>query len=96
VLGWHYVSDLRGAFNSVEHILRESNYCWLIRYLQPRGASMFSPWSSHIFVDLLRIYKAPRELLDTGRHYSASDVAASIFFWTHLPWGQMKLRVAKP
>jgi len=65
VLAMHYVPTFGGAFNSVEHIMRDVNYGWLIRYLHTSGASMFfAVVYIHIFRGLYYgSYKAPRELL---------------------------------
>ena len=41
VLAMHYVPTVGGAFNSVEHIMRDVNYGWLIRFVHTTGASMF-------------------------------------------------------
>ena len=41
VLAMHYVPTGEGAFRSVEHIMRDVNYGWLIRYIHTMGASMF-------------------------------------------------------
>ena len=53
------------AFNSVEHIMRDVNYGWLLRYLHANGASMFFvAVYIHIFRGLYYgSYKAPREIL---------------------------------
>jgi ubiquinol-cytochrome c reductase cytochrome b/c1 subunit len=40
-LAMHYVASGDLAFNSVEHIMRDVNYGWLLRYLHANGASMF-------------------------------------------------------
>lgn len=40
-LAMHYCSDISLAFDSVEHIMRDVNYGWLIRYLHANGASFF-------------------------------------------------------
>lgn len=40
-LAMHYCSDITLAFDSVEHIMRDVNYGWLIRYLHATGASFF-------------------------------------------------------
>lgn len=37
----HYVPEIDFAFSSVEHITRDVNYGWFIRYLHANGASMF-------------------------------------------------------
>src|ERR1700740_1482662 len=41
VLAMHYIPEASMAFNSVEHVMRDVNYGWLIRYLHANGASMF-------------------------------------------------------
>src|SRR5215472_18628698 len=41
VLVMHYAPEAGTAFNSVEHIMRDVNYGWLLRYLHSNGASMF-------------------------------------------------------
>ena len=41
VLAMHYVPNSTMAFASVEHIMRDVNYGWLVRYLHSNGASMF-------------------------------------------------------
>lgn len=40
-IAMHYSSNIELAFNSVEHIIRDINYGWLIRYLHANGASFF-------------------------------------------------------
>ena len=46
----HYVAHADLAF-AIEHIMRDVNYGWLIRYIHSNGASMFSP-SISTFLDL--------------------------------------------
>jgi quinol-cytochrome oxidoreductase complex cytochrome b subunit len=41
VLAMHYIADANLAFASVEHIMRDVNYGWLLRYIHATGASMF-------------------------------------------------------
>jgi ubiquinol-cytochrome c reductase cytochrome b subunit len=41
ILAMHYTPHVDFAFNSVEHIMRDVNYGWLIRYIHANGASMF-------------------------------------------------------
>src|SRR3546814_18565669 len=41
ILAMHYVPHVDYAFNSVERIMRDVNYGWLIRYMHANGASMF-------------------------------------------------------
>ena len=65
VLAMHYVPTFGGAFNSVEHIMRDVNYGWLTRYVHTTGASMFF---AAVYIHIFRgfyygSYKAPRELL---------------------------------
>ena len=40
-LAMHYVPSVEQAFNSVEHIMRDVQYGWLIRYFHSNGASFF-------------------------------------------------------
>ena len=65
VLAMHYTADAGLAFASVEHIMRNVNYGWLIRYIHAVGASMFFlAVYVHIFRGLYYgSYKAPREIL---------------------------------
>src|SRR5215469_9546049 len=65
VLAMHYVPNADLAFDSVETIMREVNYGWLIRYLHATGASMFFiAVYIHIFRGLYYgSFKAPREVL---------------------------------
>ena len=37
----HYIAHVDHAFSSVEHIMRDVNYGWLLRYVHANGASMF-------------------------------------------------------
>src|SRR5215468_10777714 len=61
----HYTPSTDHAFNSVEHIMRDVNYGWMLRYIHMNGASMFFiVVYIHIFRGLYYgSYKAPRELL---------------------------------
>src|SRR3546814_16892538 len=61
----HYTPHISMAFDSVEHIMRDVNYGWLLRYMHANGASMFFiAVYIHIFRGLYYgSYKAPRELL---------------------------------
>src|SRR5271170_3690919 len=64
-LAMHYAPNIELAFSSVEHIMRDVNYGWLLRYIHSNGASMFFiVVYVHIFRGLYYgSYKAPRELL---------------------------------
>lgn len=65
-LAMHYVASPEHAFNSVEHIMRDVNYGWLIRYLHANGASMFFlVVYVHIFRGLYYgSYMYPRQIYD--------------------------------
>jgi ubiquinol-cytochrome c reductase cytochrome b subunit len=64
-LSMHYVADTSLAFDSVEHIMRDVNYGWLLRYTHSNGASAFLfVVYVHIARGLFfRSYLAPREKL---------------------------------
>jgi len=64
VLAMHYTPHVDFAFKSVEHIVRDVNYGWMLRYLHANGASMFFiAVYIHIFRGLYYgSYKAPREI----------------------------------
>src|SRR6266700_7967518 len=91
VLAMHYVPTGDGAFRSVEHIMRDVNYGWLIRYVHTTGASMFfAAVYIHIFRGLYYgSYKAPRELLWWLGVIILLLMMATAFFGYTLPWGQM-------
>jgi len=90
VLAMHYTPTVDGAFNSVEHIMRDVNYGWLIRYVHTTGASMFFvAVYIHIFRGLYYgSYKPPRELL-WWLGIIILLMMATAFFGYALPWGQM-------
>ena len=72
----HYTPNAALAFQSVEHIMRDVNYGWLLRYLHANGASMFFfAVYIHIFRGLYYgSYKAPREVLwHPRRHHLPPD-----------------------
>src|ERR1700690_63143 len=91
VLAMHYTPESTMAFNSVEHIMRDVNYGWLIRYLHMNGASMFFiVVYLHIFRGLYYgSYKAPRELLWLLGILILILMMATAFMGYVLPWGQM-------
>src|SRR5476651_2133398 len=64
-LAMHYTPHVDYAFNSVEHIMRDVNFGWLIRYIHMNGASIFfMVVYIHIFRGMYYgSYKKPRELL---------------------------------
>ena len=79
------------AFDSVEYIMREVNYGWLIRYLHSTGASaFFIVVYLHMFRALLYgSYKAPRELLWIFGMLIYLALMAEAFMGYVLPWGNM-------
>jgi ubiquinol-cytochrome c reductase cytochrome b/c1 subunit len=91
VLAMHYVASADLAFDSVEKIMRDVNYGWLIRFIHSNGASMFFiAVYVHIFRGLyFGSYKAPRELLWILGVVIYILMMATAFFGYVLPWGQM-------
>lgn len=91
VLAMHYVASADLAFNSVEHIMRDVNYGWLLRYVHTNGASMFFiAVYVHIFRGLYYgSYKEPREVLWILGVVIFLLMMATAFMGYVLPWGQM-------
>jgi ubiquinol-cytochrome c reductase cytochrome b subunit len=91
VLAMHYTPHVAYAFNSVEHIMRDVNYGWLIRYIHMNGGSMFFiVVYIHIFRGLYYgSYKKPRELLWMIGVVILLLMMATAFMGYVLPWGQM-------
>ena len=90
-LAMHYTPHTAHAFDSVERIMRDVNYGWLIRYIHMNGASMFFiVVYIHIFRGLYYgSYKAPRELLWMLGVVILLLLMATAFMGYVLPWGQM-------
>ena len=90
-LAMHYVPNTDLAFESVERIMRDVNYGWLIRYLHANGASMFfMAVYIHIFRGLYYgSYKAPREIIWVMGITNLLIMMAAAFLGYVLPWGQM-------
>lgn len=90
-LAMHYVPNTELAFNSVEHIMRDVNYGWLIRYIHAVGASMFFvALYAHIARGLYYgSYRSPRELLWWIGVIIFLLAMATAFMGYVLPWGQM-------
>jgi quinol-cytochrome oxidoreductase complex cytochrome b subunit len=91
VLVMHYTPSADQAFNSVEHIMRDVNYGWLIRYTHSNGASMFF---IAVYIHMFRglyygSYKAPREVLWLLGCVIYLLMMATGFMGYVLPWGQM-------
>ena len=87
----HYIAHADMAFESVEHIMRDVNYGWLIRYIHANGASMFFlAVYIHIFRSLFYgSYKAPREIIWIIGIIIYLLMMAAAFMGYVLPWGQM-------
>src|SRR3954465_15713609 len=91
VLAMHYVANAGMAFDSVERIMRDVNYGWLLRYVHANGASMFF---LAVYIHMFRgvyygSYKAPRELIWILGVLIYLLMTATPFFGYVLPWGQM-------
>ncbi len=92
-LGMHYTPSISEAFDSVEHIMRDVNNGWLVRYLHSNTASAF------FFIVYLHIgrglyygsYKAPRTLVWTIGTVLFIAMMATAFLGYVLPYGQMSL-----
>ena len=90
-LAMHYTPHVDLAFNSVEHIMRDVNNGWLIRYLHANGASMFFIVTYlHIFRGLyFGSYMYPRGFLWCSGVIIFLLMMATAFMGYVLPWGQM-------
>ena len=91
VLAMHYTPHTSMAFSSVEHIMRDVNWGWMIRYLHANGASMFF---LAVYIHIARglyygSYKAPREILWILGVIIFLLMMATAFMGYVLPWGQM-------
>ena len=91
VLAMHYAASTGLAFNSVESIMRDVNYGWLMRRLHANGASMFFvAVYIHIFRGMYYgSYKQPREVLWILGVIIFLLMMATAFMGYVLPWGQM-------
>jgi len=95
-LAMHYVPHIDMAFVSVEHIMRDVNYGWLLRYIHANGASMFFiVVYIHIFRGLYySSYMYPRELLWCVGVIIFLLMILTAFLGYVLPWGQMSFWAA--
>ena len=90
-LAMNYQPHADVAFASVERIVRDVNYGWLLRYLHMNGASMFF---IVVYIHMFRglyygSYKAPREILWMVGVTIYLIMMATAFMGYVLPWGQM-------
>lgn len=90
-LAMHYTPQVDLAFASVEHIMRDVNYGWLLRYMHANGASIFFiVVYIHIFRGLYYgSYKKPREFLWFSGLILFLLMMSTAFMGYVLPWGQM-------
>jgi quinol-cytochrome oxidoreductase complex cytochrome b subunit len=89
-LTMNYKPDSMLAFASVEYIMREVPWGWLIRYMHSTGASMFFVVYLHMFRGLMYgSYRKPRELVWIFGCAIFLCLMAEAFFGYLLPWGQM-------
>lgn len=90
-LAMHYTPHIDLAFNSVEHIMRDVNHGWLLRYIHANGASFFFIIVYiHIFRGLYYgSYITPREYLWCSGVVIFILMMATAFMGYVLPWGQM-------
>jgi ubiquinol-cytochrome c reductase cytochrome b subunit len=96
-LTMHYKPDAASAFASVEYIMRDVDWGWLIRYIHSTGASaFFVVIYLHMYRALLYgSYKAPRELIWILGMVLYIALMAEAFMGYVLPWGQMSYWGAK-
>jgi quinol-cytochrome oxidoreductase complex cytochrome b subunit len=96
LLAMNYIPNIDLAFNSVEHIMRDVNYGWLIRYIHANGASLFFiAVYTHLFRGLYYgSYIYPREFLWCSGVIILLLMIITGFFGYVLPWGQMSFRGA--
>jgi len=95
-LSMHYTPHADFAFASVEHIMRDVNYGWLLRYMHANSSSMFF---LAVYIHMLRglyygSYKEPREVLWILGVMLFILMIASAFLGYVLPWGQMSFWAA--
>jgi len=90
-LTMNYVPTAEGAFASVEYIMRDVDYGWLLRYMHSTGASaFFFVIYMHMFRGLIYgSYQKPRELLWLFGMLIFLVLMAEAFMGYLLPWGQM-------
>ena len=91
ILAMHYAANGAVAFDSVEHIMRDVNSGWFLRYAHANGATMFFVVVYlHIFRGLyFGSYKAPREMVWLLGVTIFLLMMATAFMGYVLPWGQM-------
>ena len=85
VLAMHYAANAQVAFATTEHIMRDVNWGWLMRYAHANGASFFFiVVYLHIFRGLFySSYKAPREMIWLLGGFAPDNAALNRFFSLH-------------
>ncbi len=96
VLAMHYIPSAGDAFNSIENIMRNVNFGWLLRYMHANGASFFF---LAVYIHMFRglyygSYKEPREILWILGVLLFLLMVATAFLGYVLPWGQMSFWAA--
>ncbi len=96
VLSMYYTPHIDLAFDSVEHIMRDVNYGWLLRYVHSNGASFFF---IVVYIHIFRSfyygsYMYPRELLWCSGVLILILLIVTAFLGYVLPWGQMSFWAA--
>lgn len=91
ILAMHYTGTIVEAFNSVEHIMRDVNYGWLVRYIHANGASLFFVV---VYVHTFRgIYYGsftyPKQITWVVGVIILVLMIVTAFMGYVLPWGQM-------
>ncbi len=97
VLAMQYTPHVDYAFDSVERIMRDVNYGWLLRYMHANGAAMFF---IAVYIHLFRglyygSFKSPREIVWWMGVIILLLMMATAFMGYVLPWGQMSFWAAK-
>ena len=97
ILAMHFAANSDIAFSSTEHIMRDVNWGWLMRYAHANGASAFFVV---IYIHIFRgfyfgSYKAPREMVWLLGVTIFLLMMATAFMGYVLPWGQMSFWGAK-
>lgn len=97
VLAMHYAPNALVAFATTEHIMRDVNWGWMMRYAHANGASFFFVVVYlHIFRGFFySSYKAPREMIWLLGVVIFLLMMATAFLGYVLPWGQMSFWGAK-
>ena len=95
-LAMYYTANIYLAFDSVEHIMRDINLGWLVRYLHSNGASLFfSVVYCHIFRGLFfGSFFIPRNKLWVTGVFILFIMIGTAFLGYVLPWGQMSFWAA--